>query len=105
MTELKNTVHTTLRARAYPYTSVSMSAKIYVNGKNKTVTETGFPKNEMILPALTSETSWKVIYAARIRPRYLYCFIKRIKKFSSPKIKTWFPPEAGRRADVFNKFF
>ena len=24
-----------------------------------------------------------------------------IKKFSSPKIKIWFPPKAGRRADVF----
>jgi len=57
MIELKKTVHTTLRARAYPYTSVSMSTKMYVIGKNKTVTETGKLKKEIILPALISETN------------------------------------------------
>src|SRR3989338_4213624 len=87
MIELKKTVHTTLRERAYPYTSVRRSAKIYVIGKNKTVTETGNPRNEIIFPALMSETSWKVMYSARRRPRYLYCFIKFIQKFSSPKMR------------------
>src|SRR3989338_5221352 len=92
MIELKKTVHTTLRERAYPYTSVRRSAKMYVIGKNKTVTETGNPRNEIIFPALMSETSWKVIYSARRRPRYLYFFIKFIQKFSPPKIKIWFEP-------------
>ena len=68
---------------------------MYVIGKNKTVTETGNPRNEIIFPALMSETSWKVMYNARRRPRYLYCFIKMIKNFLLSKLKNMV------RADVF----
>jgi hypothetical protein len=32
-------------------------------------------------------------------PRFILSIF--IKKFSSPKIKIWFPPKAGRQADVF----